>query len=153
MGSCISTNEFKDVTYNNTVSFIPPIHKGKVIKVYDGDTFTIAAKLKGISKSTFYRFPVRIKHIDCPELRTQNKEEKEIALLAKEKLHSLIFGKVVELHSTIYDKYGRLCCDVYINKINVGEYMLQHGLAVHYEGGTKISPQNWKTYYTNYAKK
>jgi endonuclease YncB( thermonuclease family) len=33
------------INYENTVPFVPLIVGGKVVKVYDGDTFTIASKL------------------------------------------------------------------------------------------------------------
>ena len=33
------------IEYNDTIPFIPPITCGKVIKVYDGDTLTLASKL------------------------------------------------------------------------------------------------------------
>ena len=33
------------VNWKDTIPFIPPITKGKVIKVYDGDTITIACRL------------------------------------------------------------------------------------------------------------
>ena len=35
----------ENVCYKDTIPFIPPITSGKVIKVYDGDTITIASKL------------------------------------------------------------------------------------------------------------
>ena len=38
--------ELEEVNYEDTIPFIPPITHGKVIKVYDGDTITIAALLK-----------------------------------------------------------------------------------------------------------
>lgn len=37
--------ESKSILYENTEKYIPPIKKGRVIKIYDGDTITIAAKL------------------------------------------------------------------------------------------------------------
>lgn len=151
MGICASKNPetiYKDVTYKDTRLFVPDIKCGKVIKVYDGDTFTIATRLKETPKNNIYRFSVRIRHIDCPEIRTTNKEEKEIAEIAKQTVHDLIYGKVVYLHNIIYDKYGRLCCDVLYGNINVGSHLLQNGLAVPYEGKTKISSFKWKYHYT-----
>lgn len=50
------------------------------MKVYDGDTITIATRLGGTG--SLYRFSVRLLAIDTPEKRTKNKEEKEIAMKA-----------------------------------------------------------------------
>ena len=150
MGSCSSKSQeklYQDVEYKNTKIFVPPITCGKVIKVYDGDTFTIAVKMNGISKKDVYRFSVRIRHIDCPELKTSDPDEKEVALIAKKLVYTMIFGKIVHLHNIIYDKYGRLCCDVMFGNINIGNHLINHGLAVRYDGGKKISPTNWKNYY------
>ena len=155
MGNCICASTetiYKDVVYKDTVKYVPPIKYGKVIKVYDGDTFTIAVRMPEISKKIFYRFSVRIRHIDCPELQTHNMYEKEVALIAKKMVHDLIFGKIVRLDNIIYDKYGRLCCDVHHQDTNIGDMLLQNGLAVAYEGKTKMSPDNWKTYYEFHQK-
>lgn len=40
-------------SYKDTVPFVPPISYGKVVKVYDGDTLTLAAKLP-YSESLLY---------------------------------------------------------------------------------------------------
>ena len=39
------TDYLSTVCYKDTTPFIPPLTYGKVIKVYDGDTLTIASKL------------------------------------------------------------------------------------------------------------
>ena len=38
-------NLLQNIEYRDTTPFIPPIQYGKVIKVYDGDTITIASVL------------------------------------------------------------------------------------------------------------
>jgi hypothetical protein len=43
------------IDWKNTVEFVPPVEKGIVIKIYDGDTITIASKLPYPS-SPLYRF-------------------------------------------------------------------------------------------------
>jgi endonuclease YncB( thermonuclease family) len=55
------------VAYHDTIPFIPPITSGKVIKVYDGDTVTIASKLP-YDNSPIYRFSIRLLGIDSPEM-------------------------------------------------------------------------------------
>lgn len=43
--SVVTTRIPENVKWSDTVPFVPPITSGRVIKVYDGDTITIAAKL------------------------------------------------------------------------------------------------------------
>lgn len=145
----IPKNELENYEYKNTRVFIPPISVAYVCKVYDGDTFTIATKFPW-DKVNVYRFSVRVKGIDCPEMKTTDMNEKEVALLAKAELVSLVQSNNnwVVLENIIYDKYGRLCADVYIGETHLAEYMIKKRLAVAYDGGTKHCPANWKLYHT-----
>ena len=72
-----------DVRYLDTVVFAPPITAGKVIKVYDGDTITIASKLPN-SDAPIYRFSVRLLGIDSAEIKGKTFAEKEIAVKARD---------------------------------------------------------------------
>ena len=134
------------ITYKDTIPFIPPISEGKVVKVYDGDTITIATKLP-YDNSPYYRFSVRLKGIDCPEIKTSNLYEKECALIARDFLIELLMDKMVLLKDVELEKYGRILADVYIDEQNVSELLCEKKLAVKYEGGTKQSPKNWMNYY------
>lgn len=128
-----------DATYDNSIIFIPPITIVKVIKVYDGDTITIATTLPIINDTNIYRFSVRLAGIDTAEIHSKNKLEREIAEKSREILHQLIFGKIVELKNIKFEKYGRLLADVYTidTQIHVNDYMLKHGYANPYDGKTK----------------
>ena len=75
--------------YKDLKAFIPEISCGKVIKVYDGDSITIGAKVGGVGR--IYRFSVRLDGIDCPEMRTKDAGEKEMAILARDTLSQLVF--------------------------------------------------------------
>lgn len=134
------------ITYKDTIPFIPPISEGKVVKVYDGDTITIATKLP-YDNSPYYRFSVRLKGIDCPEIKTSNLYEKQCALIARDFLHEILMDKIVVLKDVELEKYGRILADVYIDEQNVSELLCEKKLAVKYEGGTKQSPKNWMNYY------
>lgn len=138
----------ESITYKDTVTFIPPITEGKVVKVYDGDTITIATKLP-YEDSPYYRFSVRLKGIDCPELRTKNKDEKECAILARDFLRHQIMDKMILLKNVELEKYGRILADVYLNESNMSDLLCEHKLAVKYEGGTKNCPDNWMDYHKN----
>ena len=131
------------IKYNDTVPFIPAISLCKVIKVYDGDTITVAAKLSN-SDSTVYRFSVRLKGIDSPEIKGKTFAEKELAITARDELHRLIYDKNVYLTNRSMEKYGRLLADVYIGDLHVNKWLLDKNLAIPYDGGTKTRPNEWE---------
>lgn len=130
----------KSIEYKDTIRFVPPVEIGRVIKVYDGDTITIAAKLP-FGNGPLYRFSVRIRGIDCAEMRSRVKAEKRMAFLAKKKLANICLDKEVTLRNVDLDKYGRLLadvtCEVDEETVNLGETLLNEGLAVVYNGGKR----------------
>jgi len=103
----------KDIEYKDTTPFIPPVKMGKVIKVYDGDTITIASKMPW-KDSPIYRFSVRINGIDCAEIRGKTESEKQCAILAREHVDHISNGKIVRLENVSLEKYGRILADVYV---------------------------------------
>ena len=136
------------IDYKETIPFIPNIQDGHVIKVYDGDTITIASRLP-YPDSPLYRFQVRLKGIDCPEIKGKTEDEIFMALCAKKEMEKLVMQKRVFLKNIGTEKYGRLLADVFVNNIHVNEHMLKNRLAVPYDGKTKKTPENWKTYHQN----
>jgi len=132
----------ENITYVDTVPFIPPIIYGKVIKVYDGDTITIASKLP-FEGSPLYRFSVRFAGIDSPEIKGETLVESKLAIKSRDALHNLIFGKVITLKNNGKEKYGRLLADVYLDDLYVNKWMLDNNFAVKYDGGKKIRPGDW----------
>lgn len=130
-------------TWANTVPFVPPVKTGIVIKVYDGDTITVATRLP-IKDSPLFRFPVRLRGIDSPEIKGKTPEEVHLAKQSRDALNELIFGKVVKLTNVDTEKYGRILADVYVNDIHVNQWMLDNKYAIEYDGGTKQRPAEWK---------
>jgi micrococcal nuclease len=126
----------KIIHYADTQPFIVPITTGKVVKVYDGDTFTLAGYLP-YDESPLYRFPVRLNGIDSPEIKGKTEDEKRCALLARAELTAMIMDKKVVLKNVKNEKYGRLLADVYVDGVHVNQHMLDVKLAVPYDGGTK----------------
>ena len=140
------SDDFSNATYENVPEFIPDIRHGKVIRVYDGDTFTIAARISvdGNELPKLFRFTVRLNGIDTPEIRTKNQTEKRLAILARDNLAELLFGSVVILQNVSYDKYGRILADVITKDgVNVSRWMIENGHAVEYDGGAKKRPSEW----------
>ncbi len=116
-----------------------------VVKVYDGDTFTIAKKMGNV----WYKFQVRVNCIDCPEIKSKDPDEKRIALQVKEYVASMILRKQVFVKNIQKDKYGRLLSDVYFHETNLAEHLLQKHYAVPYDGGTKTKV-NWNEYINSF---
>jgi len=130
------------VNYKDTVPFVQPIQYGKVIKVYDGDTITIASVLPNTT-SPIYRFSVRLNGIDSPEIKGSTPEEKALAIKARDALHERIFGKMVELRNVGNEKYGRILADVYLGDENMNQWLITENHAVLYDGGHKQRPPSW----------
>jgi len=139
--------DMENAAYNNLQPFVPEITHGKIVRVYDGDTVTIAARIhiddKYIAK--LFRFNVRLRGIDTPELKTKHATEKALAIKARDALSEQIMNKMVLLENVGYDKYGRILADVITveGNINISEWMLANGYAVEYDGGTKHLPNEW----------
>ena len=122
-------------------AYIPEISYGKVVKVHDGYTITIVTVLFNgdvSPKSELYKFNVRILGIDTPELKTKNVGEKELGILAKNALSDKILNKVVKLENVSYEKYGRILCNLFLDNVNVSEWLVSNNHAVVYNGGTKV---------------
>jgi len=150
MGNLCGRSIPKDINPKEVTRFVPPVSRGRVIKVYDGDTITIAAYLP-YRKSKLYKFSVRLAGIDCPELKTSNKAEKEIAILARDFVSNIIMGKMVDLKGVSTEKYGRILADVVYEKKSISQLLLEKRLAVVYDGGSKSQacPRNWKKFHYN----
>ena len=160
MGNCLSNSrrqrrncvyldhKLQTATFKNTPKFLPSISVAKVVKVYDGDTITVAGKLDNQEK--IYRWTIRLNNIDTPELNGPTENEKEIAKLAKKRLRDRLMprsdGEIVALKIFKYDKYGRLLCDVFHNGQCINDWLMYERLAVQYNGGTKL-PVDWVKYY------
>ncbi len=143
-----------DATLKDTPKFIPNLTIGRVLKVYDGDTITVASRSDNGGK--IWKWSVRLRGIDSAEIRGSDEQEKKIAKIAKTILKNRLMpndiGQIVELKNIAYDKYGRILCNVYhldseaiaanAGYISLSKWMIDQGLAVKYDGGTK-QKVNW----------
>ena len=134
-----------DITWQDTVEFTFPIQGGRVTKVYDGDTITIASKLP-FDNSPLYRLSVRLNGIDTPEIKGKTDDEKIAAKQVKDALSVLILNKRVSLKNIQTEKYGRILADVYIGELHINQWLITEKYAVKYDGGTKKSPESWLKY-------
>jgi micrococcal nuclease len=134
------------IHYNDTVHFTFPITGGHVVKVYDGDTITIASKMPYSYESPLYRFSVRLKGIDTAEIKGKSADEKEAAKIAREELKKLLLYEDVTLKNIQSEKYGRILADVYLNDMHINQWMIDNHYAVEYDGKTKKAPECWLKY-------
>ena len=142
--------DVRKATYSDCKPFIPAIRSGRVVKVYDGDTLTIAVSMFG----TLYRFNLRLRGIDCPEIRSKKDSERQAACKVQAHAYDLLFHKMIDIEDVGYDKYGRLLANVYVGKkekrVNVSQYLLDSHMAIAYTGkGRKMHPNNWLVYMSN----
>lgn len=137
--------------WKKTIPFVPPVTFGRVIKVYDGDTITIASKITGLKDSPLYRFSVRLNGIDTPELKGgKNEQEKQVAIMARDWLSGKILNQNIELHEVQTEKYGRLLAEVWFKGKNMNQEMITQRYAVEYDGGTKKSPDDWLKFHNGH---
>lgn len=136
-----------DIMWEDTVPFTFPIKGGRVIKIYDADTITIASKLP-YDSSPIYRLSVRLNGIDTPEMKGKNisEEEKNASINARDFVSNLTLNKFVRLENVSSEKYGRILADVYIGNIHLNELLLKERYAVPYDGGSKKKPNSWLKY-------
>lgn len=109
----------------------------EVTSIYDGDTFRV--NISDWPAIAGQRVPVRVKGIDTPELRGKCQREKELARKAKQHTVQLLRGaKRIELQNIDRGKYFRVLADVSIDGQDLGESLVINGLAVRYDGRTKM---------------
>lgn len=141
----IEIKKNKIIKWEDTRAFTPQIDGGQVIKVYDGDSITIAGYLP-MYNSPLFRFSIRLNGIDTPEIKGKTEEEIKMAKEARDALSNLILHKDIILKNIGIEKYGRILADVYLDDLCVNEWLIKEHYAVKYDGGTKKSPKSWIKY-------
>lgn len=125
--------------------YVPQITHGRVVDVYDGDTITIVGYVK--HNPDLFKFSVRLNGIDCPEMKGKNENEKIVAKFAKQYVEDIIYDKIITLEDVSLDKYGRVLAKVIFGSRDIAQALLDKNMAVSYDGGTKICPDDWLSYY------
>ena len=103
----------------------------RVSDVYDGDTFTVVARIDG----TWQRRRCRCAGYDAPELRSANPREKKQAIAARDFLKATLPSGAFTLRVEKLDKYGRWLVRVPGRPLD--KIMVETGHGVPYDGGTK----------------
>ena len=92
------------------------------LRIWDGDTFTVHDR-------TGRREKIRIENIDAPEIDGTCAAERVAALQAKDELATQVSGHRIELIRGKLDRYGRQLARVAVDRHDVGETLIKHGLA------------------------
>lgn len=93
------------------------------IRIVDGDSFVLGTER------------IRIANIDAPEMRCRCPSECALAEAATETLRSLLAGDVVVRVVRVgADRYGRSLALVEVNGVDVGETLVEMGLARKWAG-------------------
>jgi endonuclease YncB( thermonuclease family) len=133
-------SQLQNIDYKSANSFYHNITYCKCIKVYDGDTITIAS----IINNTIYKFPVRLMGIDAPEIKGETINEKNKAIISRNELRNKILNKIIRIQVIQeHEKWGRILARVYLDDEDICQWLLDNNLAIPYSGKTKIKPIEW----------
>jgi endonuclease YncB( thermonuclease family) len=122
---------------------------GKVVSVYDGDTFdlsflvplksltlerNISKRKKGVclfcendyDSCVLMRMKCRLEEIDAPELDTKNGQ------IAKESLEKMLLNRIIQCRLGGCDKYGRVLITILTEDENLKEHIKQHKSNIQY---------------------
>ncbi len=112
---------------------MPGPYHAEILDVIDGDTFRARIQVwLGQEIETL----VRLDNIDTPELKGKCASEKDMALIAKQNLHSLLEEGDVLLRDIHYGKYaGRIIASAVLpNGQDISEILLSRNPAYEYHG-------------------
>ena len=113
-------------------------YKAKITKIVDGDTIKCDIDL-GFS-TILANQTIRLFGIDTPESRTRDKEEKYYGKLSASFLQDKCpKGSYITLitHLDKKGKFGRLLGEILIDEVNLNNYLVEHGFATEYSGGSR----------------
>ena len=110
------------------------------IRNYDGDTITF--NLPKLHPIIGEKISIRVNGIDTPEIRGKCEKEKYDAKQAKEMVADILKdAEQIVLRNMERGKYFRIAADVIVDGENLGDMLIEAGMAVRYDGGKKN--KNW----------
>jgi len=119
--------------------FIPPIHYAKVVKVYSVEQFTIVTKIpffhETIDSAPFYYFNLYLDGVSSCKMISLNKKVDQPP--AKDVLHKWIYGKIIEIQGLTSDKLGKLYATIYVDNININNWLITNHHALPCINGKK----------------
>jgi endonuclease YncB( thermonuclease family) len=113
----------------------------KYLRNYDADTITF--NIPNIHPLIGQEIAVRVNGVDTAELRTKDKCEKKVGIIARDFVTGILKkAKRIDLINISRGKYFRIVADVIIDDKSLSKVLLDKFLAYPYDGGTKIK-QDW----------
>jgi micrococcal nuclease len=97
-------------------------YRATVLSVYDGDTMTCNIE---IGFDLYKLEKVRLSGIDAPEVRGEERPE---GLKSRDALRELTLGKQLRLVNEGTGKYGRTIATLYLDTINISDWMVRNGI-------------------------
>ena len=105
---------------------------------YDGDTCMMS--IRGVPEIFGDHILVRLAGIDTPEMKGQCDREKQLARQARDLVRTVLSrAEQISLVRPSRDKYFRIDARVIADGQDVGALLLERGLAIPYNGGTKTA--------------
>lgn len=98
-------------------------YRATVLSVYDGDTMTCNIE---IGFDLYKLEKVRLSGIDAPEMRGEERLE---GIKSRDALRELTLGKQLRLVNEGTGKYGRTIATLYLDTINISDWMVRNGYA------------------------
>lgn len=101
-------------------------YKAKVLKVVDGDTVHVDVDL---GFHVRVKMKIRLSAINAPEL------SEDAGKIARDRLKEKLDGQdvIVYTKKDSQEKYGRYLAEIYLDGVNINDWMLNENLAVPYE--------------------
>ncbi|MBT5716226.1 MAG: thermonuclease family protein [Opitutae bacterium] len=110
------------------------------IRNYDGDTITF--NLPKLHPIIGEKISIRVNGIDTPEIRGKCEKEKYDAKQAKEMVADILKdAEQIVLKNMERGKYFRIAADVIVDGEDLGDMLVEAGMAIRYDGGKKN--KNW----------
>jgi micrococcal nuclease len=114
----------------------PGTYEVIVIRIHDGDTMTV--EIPALPSIIGQHINIRLDGIDTPEITDKRIEIKSKALAARQFVKERVdSAKKVEITHLKRDKYFRIDARILLDGKDLGQMLLQEGLAKPYDGGTK----------------
>jgi endonuclease YncB( thermonuclease family) len=123
-------SEAKSITYGD-------LKVSEIVSIYDGDTFKV--NIFGLHPVIGRNVNIRVAGVDTPEIRGKCPKEKRLAIQAKNVTKGfLLSANTIHLKNIRRGKYFRIVADVYGDDISLKKVLIESGLAVAYQGKSKI---------------
>jgi len=106
-------------------------------RCYDGDTCTFT--IQDVHSLFGEKINVRIAGIDTPEIKGKCQKETALAMQARNLVRRMLGqARRIDLLDVERGKYFRIVARVVADGKDVGQTMIDRGMAVEYDGGTKV---------------